>query len=235
MAVKYAIIPNKVTGRPGEYRAVVKDQRSYTREELVDMMVQRGSTVSRSDTLAVLADYDAVRLEVLSRGAAINTPMVYMAPSIGGKFDGPADRFHPSRHEMRMNAQPGSLPNSITKDIPARKVSPNQRYPVLKTYHDASTNTVNQMLTPGGAGILSGRRLKIDPEDPEQGIFLITFNSGSREEIRISKIFRNMPSELFFTIPETLESGEYRMEVRTLVRYSSTIRKSRLDTPLIVS
>ncbi len=234
MAVRYALIPNKLTGKPGEYRAVVRGQRSYTREELVDMMVARGSTVSKSDTLAVLAEYDAVRLDVLSQGDAINTPMVYMGPSIGGLFNGPADRFHPSRHETRMNAQPGPLARSIAGDIPVQKVSPGRRYPVLRTFRDVSTDTVNQKLTPGGTGILSGRRLKTDPEDPEQGVFLITASSGGEKEVQVANIFRNTPAELIFMIPETLESGTYRMEVRTLVRFNTAIRKSSLDTPLTV-
>ena len=192
MAVKYALMPNDLL-KTGEYRAVIQDQRTYTREKLVDMMMDRGSTVSRADTLAVLADYDAVRLEVLSRGNAINTPMVYMAPSIGGRFKDSADRFHSSRHEIRMNTQPGSLPKSILRDIPVRKVPPGQRHPVLKTFRDVTTNTINQTLTPGGSGILRGRRLKVDLDDPEQGLFLITYNSGGREEVRISRIIRNMP------------------------------------------
>lgn len=235
MAIKYSLVPNRLLASSNEYRAVVTNQRSYNREKLVDMMVARGSTVSKSDTLAVLAEYDAVRLEVLTRGGVINTPLMYMAPSIGGRFEGPSDRYHPSRHEVRMNAKPGSLANQITRDIPVRKVSPNQRYPVLKTWRDTSTDTLNKVLTPGGTGILNGRRLKIDPEDPEQGIFLITTASGSRQVIPITRILRNKPSELIFMIPDGLESGEYRMEVRTLIRHTSEFRTGRLDAPLTVT
>ncbi|MCW9708974.1 DUF4469 domain-containing protein [Fodinibius salsisoli] len=41
-------------------------------------------------------------------------------------------------------------------------------------FRDIETDTRNDQLTPGGMAIVSGRHLKIEPDDSQQGVFFIS-------------------------------------------------------------
>lgn len=233
MAVQYALFPNKLKD-DGAWRAVIQKQRTYDLEDIIDIMVDRGSTVSRSDALASITEYHAAILDVLADGGAVKTPLMYMAPSVGGDFEGPQDRFHPSRHKLRFNSQPGPDVEQAKKEVKIRKVSATPRRPDPRTLLDIASGSVNEQITPGRPVTLTGHRLKVDSDDPEQGVFLVPKGGGKSSTIRIERLARNMPSELIFTLPDELPAGEYRLEVRAQMRFNTKISFGRLDAVLAI-
>jgi hypothetical protein len=78
---------------------------------------------------------------------------------------------------------------------------------------------------------VTGHRLKFDPDDPEQGIFLIPAKNG--KAIRINETARNKGRELIFMVPSDLPVGLYVLEVRTIFGRHS-LRTGRLEEKLIV-
>jgi hypothetical protein len=75
---------------------------------------------------------------------------------------------------------------------------------------DYATQEESGTITPGGAAEISGELLKIDTDDPEQGLFL--HNNGTT--VKIEVIIRNLPSDLIFNFPASLEAGNYQLEIR---------------------
>ncbi|HEX6981903.1 MAG TPA: DNA-binding domain-containing protein [Balneolaceae bacterium] len=57
------------------YRAVVKDLRSFTQEDIIENMIRRGSTVTKADALACIEEYHASIEELMTRGT-IKTPFM---------------------------------------------------------------------------------------------------------------------------------------------------------------
>ena len=93
MAIKYALFPNHLTSDPDDYMAVVQDQTSKTKEDLIDEMIGRGSTVTKAEALSVLEEFEAAVEEALSEGHSINTPLFRIGASIQGVFEGESDGF----------------------------------------------------------------------------------------------------------------------------------------------
>jgi hypothetical protein len=60
-------------------------------------------------------------------------------------------------------------------------------------------------------GKISGHYLKVNQEDPKQGIF---FKHESKKEFRVSIIGENKPARLFFMIPDDMLVGKYQIEIR---------------------
>ena len=104
--------------------------------------------------------------------------------------------------------------------------------PSLLDYVDLNSGERNGPLTPGGMGQIIGHRLKFDPDDTAQGIFFIA-EDGT--ETRVSVVGRNKPGELMFLVPDGLASGEYRLEVRAILKGSKEVRRGRLDEVLTVA
>src|SRR5699024_7875446 len=90
---------------------------------------------------------------------------------------------------------------------------------------DYTTDTTKATITPGGAARLIGKNLKFDEKDDEQGIFFV--NEIGWEATRADGILRNKPGELMFQNPD-LAPGNYRLEVRSILEFTSQIRKGTL-------
>jgi len=78
---------------------------------------------------------------------------------------------------------------------------------------------------------LTGRRLRFDLGDAQQGIFLVAADGS---ETRVERLIKVMPSEVSLIAP-ALPAGEYRLEVRTSPDDDGEIRAGRLESPLTVS
>ena len=103
------------------------------------------------------------------------------------------------------------------------------KIPILLEFFDYNTGERNTVLTHGSIGGIVGHRLKFDMKDPRQGIFLIA-EDGT--ESRITVVGMNKPSQLMFSLPASLPSGNYILEVRVL--FSNSIRSGRLAKTLRV-
>ena len=228
MAIKYALYPNHLTEDPHDHMALVQDQRTRTLDDIVERMVKRGSTVTKADILSVLEDFQQTIVELVVDGDSINTDLFRITASISGVFANAKDSFDSSRHQINLNVYAGWLIQQIISRLTVEQVEAVTPRPSLKILRDITTGSINESLTPGGPAELDGDRLKFDPEDPGQGIFLISNGTETRAET----IIRNMPGNLIFMVPDDIVAGEYQIEVRAAARDSDNIRKGSLDATL---
>ena len=55
--LKYALRENLLTPQPNDYMAQVTDSRSYNLEQIIDKMIERGSTLTKADITAAMQVY----------------------------------------------------------------------------------------------------------------------------------------------------------------------------------
>ncbi|MGF7110115.1 DNA-binding domain-containing protein, partial [Treponema pedis] len=91
--LKYCLRENLLTAEPNDYMAQTADVRSFTLEQIIDLMMQKGTTLTRADVAATLQVYGEVVSALIADGAAINTPLINTSSSISGVFNGAADSF----------------------------------------------------------------------------------------------------------------------------------------------
>ncbi len=231
MPIQYALFPNHLTSDPDDYMAVVQNQSSRTKEDIIDVMIGRGSTVTKAEALSVLEEFEAAVEQALKDGHSINTPLFKIGASVQGVFY-ENDSFDRSKHYVRLNVTPGGRIGEIAPNIGVEKVEASSPQPNLASFKDVASDTTNETLTPGGVGELTGSRLKINPEEDEQGVFFIA-EDGT--ETKASTLIRNKPSNLIFMIPTGMAAGAYRLEVRTVFQNGKTLRAGSLNSTLIVA
>ena len=98
-------------------------------------------------------------------------------------------------------------------------------------YLDLVSGTANQVLTPGEGAHLTGRLLRFDPADPEQGVFFVAVD-GTRT--RVERFLDIQPSKVILLAP-TLPAGDYKIEVNASFNDNGDLRSGRLETQLTVS
>ena len=232
MSIKYSLIPNHLTADPEDHMAIVQDQATRTIDDIIEEMADRGSTVTKADILSVVEEYQAVIAKFLANGDSINTPLFRTTASISGVFANQADNFDRSRHYVRLNVNPGSRLGEIAEDLPVEKVQAIKVRPVLDLFKDFNSGTQDETLTPGGAAEIRGSHLKVDTAEADQGVFFI---AADGTETKAQTIMRNMPANLIFMVPDSLVSGEYDVEVRSILRGHNDMRTGRLDSALVVA
>ena len=210
--LKYALRENLLTAAPDDFMAQVQDVRSYTLDEIIDAMMQKGSTLTRADVSAVLQIYGEVCASVIADGCALNTPLMNTALSISGVFNGANDAFDKKRHTVNLNITAGTALKAALGKIKCEKTGTVSTDPYINEVKDIVSGTINTTLTKGGVVQITGSRLKFDQKDTAQGIFFVPETGAP---VRATVIAENKPARLMAIIPADLAAGTYYIEVRT--------------------
>jgi len=204
--------------------------RTANMEQLVDRIMQHGSSVCRSDVLGVLEDYFMTLENMLLEGWTILTPSANYRLTIQGVFGGRLDDFDPARHRLMARITAGARLRRAIRQPPAvtRQIEP-QPLPIVVDYLDVGTGAVHSTLTPGGQGLVTGKLLKFDAADAAQGIFFVAADGTAT---RVQSVAWNGERKHIFLVP-ALTPGEYELQVRA--SFGSNVRTGALADKLTVS
>lgn len=231
MNIKYYLVDNPMTNDPGDYRAQVTSYEAVTENEIFDYMTRKGSGITTAEAVANYQEIIEAHEYFLKQGYGINTGFINARPTIRGVFKDKNDSFDVSRHQVKFKVRLGRYYNQTAQDVKTEKVGSVSNAPVPDELEDVTSGTVNETLTPGGVAVLQGLRLKFDQDDPDQGIFLITDDSGAT---RVSRIVTQRSSQIVFIIPADLTTGEYTLEIRILPRGNKEVKKGWLEDKFTV-
>ena len=210
--LKYSLRENLLTPAPDDYMAQAADVRSYTLDEIIDLMMDKGTTLTRADVAATLQVYGEVCSSLIKDGAALNTPLMNTALSISGVFNGANDSFDKKRHTVNLNLTAGTLLRDAVTKVKCEKTEAASTDPYITEVADIVSGKVNEVLTKGGVVQLTGSRLKFKADDTAQGIFFVPETGNP---VRASVIAENKPARVMAIIPADLPAGTYYIEVRT--------------------
>ena len=234
--LKYCLRENLLTPAPDDYMAQAADVRSYTLDEIIDLMMEKGTTLTRADVAATLQVYGEVVSAIIKDGSAVNTPLMNTSMSISGVFDGANDSFDKKRHTVNLNITAGTLLRDAVIKVKCEKTEGVSTDPYITEVTDIVTGTVNTTLTKGGVVQLVGSRLKFDAKDAAQGIFFVP---ETGEAVRAAVIAENKPARLMAIIPADLAAGNYYIEVRTKIlegnKSGKTLKTGRFNKALTVA
>ena len=234
--LKYCLRENLLTPAPDDYMAQAADVRSYTLDEIIDLMMEKGTTLTRADVAATLQVYGEVVSAIIKDGSAVNTPLMNTSMSISGVFDGANDSFDKKRHTVNLNITAGTLLRDVLPKIKCEKTEGTSTDPYITEVTDVVSGKVNEVLTKGGVVQLVGSRLKFDAKDAAQGIFFVP---ETGEAVRATVIAENKPARLMAIIPAGLKAGTYYIEVRTKIdmggKKLKTLKTGRFAKPLTVT
>ena len=231
--LKYSLRENLLTPAPDDYMAQAADVRSYTLDEIIDLMMEKGTTLTRADVAATLQVYGEVVSAIIKDGSAVNTPLMNTSMSISGVFDGANDSFDKKRHTVNLNITAGTLLRDAVTKVKCEKTEAAGTDPYITEVTDIVSGKTNEVLTKGGIVQITGSRLKFDAKDASQGIFFVPETGNP---VRASVIAENKPARLMAIIPADLAAGTYYIEVRTKIigssQKSKTLKTGKFDKPL---
>ena len=173
MSLKYALLPNLLTPNPDDYVAQVQNVKSHDLSSITQKMLEKGSTITKTDVLAVLNSFFETLTQITKDGETINLDLFKTTVSITGVFDHAADTFDPKRHQIKINATAGKLLKEAIAGVKAEKVSSAEALPHILQIKDSVTKTMNQSITSNGVIEVVGSLLKISGDNPKNGVYFV--------------------------------------------------------------
>ncbi len=211
----------------------VQTRGSLTERNLLDRMANRGTGISREDMHATLELLTQEIMDALVNGWAVNTRLANYRPGIKGTFVNATDPFDPKRHRFRAATRPGNELKKKMGEASGERITIPPPAPFPSQYIDHGSDTTDNVLTPDNIGELTGRELKYDVTNTEEGIFLVPEDGGETTKVATVSILTD--SRLMFKVPSTLAAGEYTMEVRRGYTKETSIRTGTLRHTLSVA
>ena len=209
--LKYNLVENLLTERPDDYAAQTVPTRSYDKNAVIDLILRRGTLLTRTDVLAVMNGLEETVVDVVRDGGTINLPLFNTSFSISGVFDGPMDSFDSSRHRLNVNLTKGTLLRKAESEVRFAKTDAVTPQPSIVEVRDAVSGATNDVLTPGGVIQLWGANLKIAGDNEANGLWFVP---ETGDAIKAEVVVTNKLSQLIAMIP-ALAAGNYTVRVVT--------------------
>jgi hypothetical protein len=231
MSIEFKLVRSSQLLDPDQYTARVIT-RTADLEQLVDRIMQHGSSVCRSDVVSVLEDYAMTLENMLLEGWTILTPIANYRLTMQGVFAGRGADFDPAQHQVAVQITVGRrLRRTIHQRVAVARRVEQVPEPVVVDYLDVATGAVHSTVTPGGQGIVTGKRLKFDAADAAQGVFFVAADGTAA---RVASVAWNGGKKHIFLVP-ALPAGEYELQVRASFNGNGDVRTGALADKLVVS
>ena len=216
MLLEYALSNNAITPDPNDCTARVQNVTSYDLEAIKALMLDKGTTLTRTDIDAGVTNFFEVLADCIARGGTINTPLFRSGFSISGVFNDSTDAFDPARHGINLNLIPGPLLLEALKKITLTKVKATDSLPQVGRVQDSATKSINDQITPSGPIIINGSLLKVEGNHPSNGVYFVA-QDGTATPVEL--MVENNPGKLIVMVP-ALQAGTYTLQVTT--QYNGT-------------
>ena len=229
--MKYYLKPNYISPNPNDQAARVQPKNTFGLDEIVKRIVKRGTTLTETDIRAVLLLAFEEIADTVSEGNNIVLPLFNIRPTIQGIFTDINDSFDASRHSIKASLTAGIILNEKMKKATVEKIATSIISPDIIDFTDVRTSSHTQA-SKGGIAIITGRELKFNPANAEEGIFFV--NTATKAVTKATEIAQRTESKLMFMIPDSLIAGTYYVEVRKAYTNAKSIRSDAYETNLIV-
>jgi hypothetical protein len=233
--LQYTLVENLLTAAPNDYTAQPVNVRTHDLEEIFKRISARYPGLTPAQIAAAVSEFFDEIYAITEEGDAINTPLVNTQFSMPKTYESAMDSYDPKRHSLKLNLTPGKRLRDAVRKVKPEKVIVAEPLPHILEVKDITSDTVNEMLTPGGVVQLRGGRLKFLPAEANNGIFLINEQGDS---IKLTVIVENKPARLIAVLPTDILQGDYFVEVRTswttAGKPAKTLKQGRFNRILTV-
>jgi len=160
--LKYSLTENLLTERNDDFSAQTYSVASLDKEAIIARILKKGTTLTRTDVLAVLNAFEETVADALLQGYSMTLPLFNTSFSISGVFESALDTFDGNRHKLNINLTKGILLRNAERNVKFEKTNTPAPLPQIQEVKDSVSQTVNERLTARGVVEVRGYNLKID-------------------------------------------------------------------------
>ena len=218
--MKYYTTENKLTA-DGSYNARVLVDRTYTENELIDKLLRKRNIVSKPDLRGVISALKETIAEIVEEGNGLKLSWLRLGYSMKGNFAEAEAIRDPDRNPLEIKLNAGELLMDILPKVRLERIIAPEFDPRIVSFTDAVSRTTKSVATPGGTFKVTGDRLRIGGRrSGDVGLYL---RAEDGTETKVEVIMDNDPGVINGQLPDTLETGNYKLVVKTQLGANSQI------------
>lgn len=224
----FYLIENTLTADTTDKVARVKTKKTKTAEDIADRIV-RERTEYRKDTIVNIINMaNAAKLEFLSQGEMVNDGLVIFEPAITGTFYESAE-FDESRNACVVNTRVNNNVHAMLRQVKAvyGGLTVENGGAAITGITDTVTGATDGTVTPGKTITVTGKKIRVTPEEGETAESCITYTNLDTQEIvsQEDPPAINDPGKIVLQLP-MLGTGTWSMTVKTLFSSSGALLKA---------
>jgi hypothetical protein len=223
--LQYSLHENPLTKRKDDFSARTRTAMSYDRDRFIDLMLQRGTLLTKTDIVAVFNDMEETMAYIMNNGGSVSLPLLKTSFSISGAFNGATDSFDPLRHKVHVKLGNGVLLRDLEKKLKPEKVNVPSPQPQILEVKDILSGKVDEVLTSGGVVEIEGIRIKLSGNKPTVGLWFVDENGA---EIKAETIVANKPKQIIALIPSLTVGATYRLKIVTQFFRTKDLKEPRV-------
>lgn len=227
--IKAYLYENLLTkDNPNDYIARTVSERSLNVKQICETAVNRGGAdVSAAAMEHATTLFLKEMAYQLCDGYSVNTGYFTAGTQIRGVFDSPSETFSSDKHNILFQFNQGE---KLRAEIPNIEVSilgiADSACSILQVT-DVKSGSVNDLITPGRNLKISGNKIKVAGDNPNNGVFFVNTGTQERVVVESNDMVTNNPSELIIIIPD-LASGTYTLEILTQFSGTQMLKEPRM-------
>lgn len=203
---------NKLTDKQNDYCGKVNITGTVRNPNIAERIV-KARTEYRYETIVNILDMsDEIKRNAIAEGKSVIDGVGQWILSISGLIDGEQLKFDPTKHKFSVTFTPGNKLLALLKNLSANfrmaKIGP-----VVNSFLDSTTKSVNQVLTPNAPAVINGSNLIVKGDDPSVGVYFIP-DGVNQTPIKVNLIVTNTKSQIIIQVPN-LPDGQYMLSVTT--------------------
>ncbi|MEC5395783.1 DNA-binding domain-containing protein [Bergeyella sp. RCAD1439] len=229
--------PNLLTkDDPNDFVAVPLLGGSLGITEIINALKKEGMEIKTETAIDIITRFNRKASELVLNGYSVNTGLVYMRPAIKGVFyDKTWDK---ERHSVYVNVNQGLDLRKAVADTKVEILGEQSSPMSVFSITDKATGKADGTLTKGKNAEIKGTYIKIDGDNPKNGI--VFKNLDNQQEVKLSAehIVLNEPSRVLILVPSDLEAGNYELSITTQRSSGNALlkdpRTETLSTPVVI-
>lgn len=200
--------------------------RSVNEEDLVKIAVARRTDLNAGTLRAAYEILREVAEEELINGASVTFGFGHARLGVNGIFNNDDVKWNPKEHRLYLISSPDDRLRRLMKGTQVKVRGKATVGPIINTITDVASKDTNNFLTIGGMVNMKGVRMKIAGPSPENGLYLTHLDTGVSTFIPPSALAVNHPRSITFTVPASLEPGNYQLSIKTQFVHSQKYLKN---------
>ncbi|MBT0550500.1 DNA-binding domain-containing protein [Riemerella anatipestifer] len=229
--------PNLLTkDDPNDFVAVPLLGGSLGITEIIEALKKEGMEIQTETAVDIITRFNRKASELVLNEYSVNTGLVYMRPAIKGVFyDKTWDK---EKHSVYVNVNQGLDLRKAVADTKVEILGEQSSPMSVFSITDKATGKADGTLTKGKNAEIKGTYIKIDGNNPKNGIVFKNLDNQNEVKLLAEHIVLNKPSRLLILIPTDLDAGNYELSITTQYSNGKTVLKEPrteiLSTPIVI-
>lgn len=216
--VPFALYKNMLTeATSGGYYARVINQGTCTTEDLVCDIITAGlnGNYSKEELMAVASLLKNAKLARILTGCTVDDGFTKSTLKLTGAFKSKNDTFSSDRHTLSVTSSVTAETKELVKSIVPVIRQGNSIIPEITEVYDLESKSA-ECLTKGGFLDVKGTNIEVAGDNEDVGLYFVNCEDEAKTvKLSTEKLGRNDPKTVSCVVPNELESGTYKIMIKT--------------------